>query len=42
MNSSLLFLTFSFIIIWIILDAIFGEKYLQTFLANLFPFFKYE
>ena len=42
MNSSLLFLTFSFIIIWIILDAIFGKKYLQTFLGNVFPFFSYE
>lgn len=38
-NKSIFFLTLSFICIWVILDNIFGKKYLDTFLSNIFPFY---
>lgn len=37
-DQSLFFLTLSLSCIWLVLDNIWGEKYLQTFLANVFPF----
>lgn len=39
-NKSIFFLTLSFICIWVILDNIFGRRYLDTFLSNIFPFYK--
>lgn len=38
-NKSILFLTLSFLCIWVILDNIFGKRYLDTFLSNVFPFY---
>lgn len=40
MNSekSLFFLTLALSCIWVVLDNIWGKKYLQTFLSKLFPF----
>ena len=39
-NKSIFFLTLSFICIWLILDNIYGKKYIDRFLTAVFPFYK--
>ena len=39
-DKSIFFLTLSFISIWVILDNIYGKRYLDTFLSNVFPFYR--
>lgn len=41
-DKSLFFMTLSLLGIWIILDIIYGKKYLWAFLHNLFPFVEYD
>ena len=41
-NRSILFLTFSFICIWLIMDCILGKKYLYILLSKIFPFYSVE
>lgn len=38
-NKSIFFLTLSFICIWLILDNIYGKKYIDRFLTAVFPFY---
>ena len=38
MDKSLFFTTISLICIWLILDNIYGKKYINKFLNSLFPF----
>jgi len=38
-NKSILFLTLSFVCIWVILDNIYGKKHLDVFLSNVFSFY---
>lgn len=38
-NKSIVFLTISFICVWLTLDSVYGKQYLHRFLANVFPFY---
>ena len=40
-SSALFFITIAFICIWIVMDSIFGRKYMHIFLANVFPFYSH-
>lgn len=39
-DKSLFFMTLSLICVWVILDNIYGKKYLDVFLSNVFDFYK--
>ena len=38
-DKSLFFMTLSLICVWVILDNIYGKKYLDIFLSNVFDFY---
>lgn len=38
-DKSMFFLTLSLICVWVILDNVYGQKYLDTFLSNVFDFY---
>lgn len=39
-DRSIFFLTLSLICIWLILDSMYGKKYIDNFLKTLFPFYR--
>ena len=38
-DKSLFFLTLALCCVWVVLDNIWGKKYLDTFLSNIFDFY---